>query len=57
MAKLPGKPFNAVAGDINTEIAATLELVHGDKSKGIKPVPTVRTKSSRRVSLHKRKQN
>lgn len=57
MAKLPGKPFNPVAGEINSEVEHMHKLAGGDKNSGLKPVETVRTKSAKRIHLAKRKRN
>lgn len=53
--KLPGKKYEAVAGSIIDEVTKMDHLKNGDGV--MQPVPIVRTKSGRRVSLHKRKQN
>lgn len=57
MAKLPGKPFNPVAGELNAEVEHMYKLAGGEKQSGLKPVETVRTKTVQRISLAKRKKN
>ena len=50
-----GKKYEAIAGSIIDEVTKMENLKTGDGI--IQPVPTIRTKTSKRVSLHKRKQN
>lgn len=50
-----GKKYEAIAGSIIDEVTKMGHLQSGDGV--MQPVPTIRTKTSKRVSLHKRKQN